>query len=213
MKTLCVICLALLMSAAGYAAPVLDQSQENATNWLGWTPTELLAQSFKPTLPYLTAVEAVPYPYGVMPNTNFTVEIWLADEGASANSDPRLGSLPLATKTITNVSTNDWIRWTFDTPVDVSACIGTSTPSVLMLFSTNVDPVIGQAMPIYRYGSIYPSGREFSYNLSSGTWASLQNGTDGYDLMFRTYGDTVPEPATMALVGLGGMFLARRRNK
>jgi len=60
------------------------------------------------------------------------------------------------------------------------------------------------------------AGGNAAQSLDAGvTWAALANGTapGGDELPFVVYGQAVPEPATMTILGLGALAAWRRRNK
>ena len=194
-----------LMVAPAWATCILDQSQEGATGWFNYRPDYWNGQSFTPTLPYLCAIEGHFYP-GSSVTGDFTVEIWQHNPNYNLYDDPRLGTAPIVSKTITSIVTgqpDNWIRWEFDEPVDVSGYTG-SQP-LMILWTT---PDAGPATP-YHTGDPYAGGWRYWLIDTGSTWTWTQY--SGHDMMFRTYGDVVPEPMTIVLLGLGALALRRRR--
>jgi hypothetical protein len=57
------------------------------------------------------------------------------------------------------------------------------------------------------------SNNAMQLTVSTGVWAPILNGPDTQDLPFSISGTIVPEPATMAVLGLGAAALLRRRRK
>lgn len=64
-------------------------------------------------------------------------------------------------------------------------------------------------------GVVQPPGSNnaMQLNVSTSTWAGITNGGAPQDLAFSISGTVVPEPATMAVLGIGALALLRRRRK
>ena len=203
MRVLIIVVMAVISTSA-FAVPVIDQSQEGGTGWLSYTPDYMHGQSFTPSMPYLTGIEMYGYPGQSASGGNYTVEIWLHNYTGDLYDDPRSGAAPIASATITSMDTSssNWIRWDFASPVDISDYIGISE-SLLIMWTTDSAAVA----TLYHNANPYGSGRR--YYLTSGGTAWTQYNND--DMAFHTIGDVVPEPATIALLSLGGLFLARRK--
>jgi hypothetical protein len=157
----------------------IDQEQWTVTNALEFDSNYWLAQSFTPTQGYLTAVESLFYPYysGAGP---YTVEIWACSP--SLGADPRLGSAPIATKTVTNIDPYNYVLWQFDTPINVTSYL-VNSESLLILWKTSISY---QAMYIAN-NNPYPNGKVYRISdTGNTTWTWAANGS--YDMFFRTYG-------------------------
>jgi hypothetical protein len=64
-------------------------------------------------------------------------------------------------------------------------------------------------------GVLQPPGSNnaVQLNVGTGAWVPLTNGGLTQDLAFSVSGSVVPEPATMAVLGIGALALLRRRRK
>ena len=169
---------------------ICDQRQEEATGWFPYQPDYYNGQSFDPNRPYLYAVEGY-----FSPNTaldgEFTVEIWRHTPGLPTNyTDPRLGTEPLGTETITHIETgaqpNCWVRWDFSPAIDVSEYYYSANLQPLMILWKT--PNVG---PGTTYSDLdpYTSGSRYWITNTAGeesTWFWTRYMGD--DMMFRTYG-------------------------
>ena len=178
----------LLSAGIAWGQVQLDQSQEGATGWFPYRPDYWNGQSFKPSLPYLHTIEGYFYPGSNVTGGEFTVEIWQHNPNYDLYDDPRLGSAPIASKTITTIVTGAqpdcWARWEFDEPIDVSSYTG-SQP-LMILWNT---PDLGPSTT-YHNGDPYAGGCRYwltdtgSSDPNDWTWTQYS----GHDMMFRTYG-------------------------
>ncbi|MEQ1821539.1 MAG: PEP-CTERM sorting domain-containing protein [Fimbriimonadaceae bacterium] len=88
--------------------------------------------------------------------------------------------------------------------IPVSMLLGAGTHFLSFADSGNFSPPLPTSLAVY--------GKNAQQSIANGAFAPVVNGTvGGADMGFIIHGDAVPEPATMAALGLGVAALLRRR--
>jgi PEP-CTERM motif len=205
---------AFISATGAFAVPVLDQQQNSSSGGagFGWFSSQTLqrAQTFTPgTTGQLTSfsVFLIDY-YG---NDAFTIDI--VETNAGVPTSTVLGSVTQAA----GFGDGDRSYGVSDQSIFLDA----GTKYALMFDTVEQS---GRAAVAVKWLATAYTGGEFLMKAGSGTWALSTYSGNGADVRFRTYMDPdatpppppgVPEPATMALFGLGlaGMGLIRRRRK
>lgn len=220
MKSLIVVLVAVLVvvsvgSSAFADVPQLDQSQTswvvNVDSGIHVSPTRSLCQTFTAGMPgQLVEVDMLLDSQGIPPTDDLypaTISI-LGTTGGVPNS-----SNVLWTHYYGGGLAQGWFV------VDTSANAPFLTAgSVYGIAITNTDTVVGNpndSWDVKTAGNPYPNGQIFE-DRGSG-WVPLTISGASYptaDAAFKTY-VTVPEPATMALLGIGFMlnFIRRVRRR
>jgi hypothetical protein len=170
--------------AGAQATIIVDQSMETATN--GYVlNTNSLGQSFTPTLRYLDAVEYKPY-------SGDTIDLSLKIYGYNTSGSQVL----LYAQDFTAIAAiNDWMKLELSTPVDLGS---------YALAAFCLVPDSGSQMVFINAHNVYTGGDLLDCGIYP--W------TNAYDMVFRTWGSTVPEPAVCILLGIGGLLGIRRKS-
>jgi hypothetical protein len=87
--------------------------------------------------------------------------------------------------------------------IPVSMLLGAGTHFLSFNNTGNFSPPLPTSNAVW--------GKNAQQSLANGAFAPVVNGPGGADLAFVIHGDAVPEPATMAALGLGVAALLRRR--
>ena len=112
------------------------------------------------------------------------------------------GSIVLASSTLMSTLPDDVYRF------DLSgAGLNVSVGDVLAI--EPIDDLMGAGLWAGHTNANYPGGRAFTFNTSNSDWTPH---LFAEDMRFRTYVN-VPEPASAALVMVGGLMLASRRRR
>ena len=182
-----------MVSSLAFATPILDQSQYAIAGgtWFGsdGTNVSVAGQSFTPTLRYLTAVS-------YYCNGGNYMDIKLDIYGGSDAG----GWTPLYTQ---NYTTGPVSRPVLElaNPVD----LGGYSQGRFILSPAN--PTVAQGQNVYVAGNTYAGGQAYGI-----IWSHDGINEDvgyAYDMFFEEWGNSVPEPVTLALLGLGGLLLRR----
>lgn len=201
MKTKIVIVMVLtaVMATVG-SANFIDQQQTSATNTGAYTDTLWGAQSLSPVRDYLFSVDLIIYSTAASPRSA-TLEI----RGGSTNYPNPDNTVLLASQTQTFAGTSyNWQKFDFsDSPIDIRNYNRDFGAGRLMLVVKGANGTTANTR-FYFGGDLYAAGT--FYQGSTGDWTQY-NG----DMAFKVFTDTVPEPATVVLLSLGGLLLRRRR--
>jgi hypothetical protein len=192
MKSLSQLLVALIASlavSAAMAAPVLDQNQASNTDNMANFSQGGLAQSFQQTGPNVAGAGIFltkAEPQAIATSGNITIELHSTLNGPALATGTAFGTQ------------GSWVD-VFWTPFAVSA----NTTYFLEFFSDNGNlGIAGDTRNPYAFGQVYANGGFGSF--------------PGFDYTFRTFSDdanSVPEPAGLALVGLGLVAIAASRRK
>lgn len=218
-RNTCVGIIVGLLFAAGVSADLVDQvnaggDPTNFQGLIGIQNTVLgqplwVGQQFSPDLPWLTAVE-----FGIL-GDGHSWNNMPANEPITVEIRSTVGGVPSALlASSTRLTPLDGPggqvfsgRFDLPAPLDVSAFIGNAA-SMAMLVTLPNPAVTGEWNVLFMNGD-YPDGSWLESGNSGASW----NLNGGRDLIFRTWGDVVPEPSVAALLGLGALVLALRRKR
>lgn len=199
-----VVALICLAAEPAVADLVIDQQYDTSVpapstlsvyNNNTWGPLYRSAgQTFIPSKDNIAAVELFLYVYSGHPGgQTFTVGIYQTD----ASHHPTGSALATASKDVSSlpVATADWVMFNFTT-----APITAGTEYIIWC---TADPKVATGSIAIKSSNNtnlgYPSGLEVARTNDGGDHWYTQN----YDMVFKTYAEVVPEPATMGLVVIG----------
>lgn len=131
-------------------------------------------------------------------------------------SDVGLSSFSLGTVSITADAAGTWTPATLNTGWDASNTVATSggqpAGSILYLvkgtIAVGADVVTGDMFSIVYTLTGLPASGIVNFDVAA---ASIATTLDGTEFEIGDLSVVVPEPITMALMGLGGLFIRRRR--
>jgi opacity protein-like surface antigen len=219
MKILVSFLLVALLSVAA-VADVVDQINTTWNNYNSNRPGFQWGQTFTPTLDYLTAVElgGLDGDHGWNNSTDgelLTIDVYESlgfGGGINLTKGAHLGSatraVPLAPDTPDGVVWQGRFEFGF---IDVSSYVGNPTDEALVFLCSISPNWAGEEHVVYDTGDPYANGVSVHTNNGGATWTWDLMGPS-IDVMFRTYGSDVPEPATICLLGLGALALLRKRS-
>lgn len=206
------ICGALSVPAAAVAAPILDQSQ---TTSFGSSPggfpgtVAWQAQTVSPTQGTLTSIDIN---FADDRPINATIEVYGQTTDNGFSLDTLLGSSTRSIGSTTGTWTRDWYSFDFNN-VDISSYTSAhGTGRLLFVVKSDSNQADGETRRIYGSNADVYAGGIWRYTSNSGgLWINVGGANGNFDMAFRLY--TVPEPGSLALLGLGagGLFLKRRR--
>lgn len=205
------------MAFASSFADVIDQTSRpsgtvDVDGWAGTSHGLWDGQQFSPDLPFLTAVEFGGLGSGhawtsIPDGETFRARIWSTSSGLP---DTLLATVERTTP-LSVGGGGEWSgRFDLAAPLDVSALVANAA-SMFVSFEVPNASTSGEWTTGWVNGTTgdYADGTAFSSANQGGSW----NIIGARDMVFRTYGDAVPEPGVFALLVCGALLLIGRKHR